>query len=64
MFNVFIYPQFQYCGVKLKTVNSSLVTMKSLVVFVTLFAFASLMPKKYLIETEANVDVKKVNFAV
>ena len=39
-------------------------TMKSLVVFVTLFAFASLMPKKYLIETEDNVDVKEVNFAV
>ena len=39
-------------------------TMKSLVVFVTLFAFASLMPKKYLLETEANVDVKEVNFAV
>ena len=45
------------------TVNSSLMTMMSLV-FVTLFAFASLMPKKYLIETEDYVDVKEVNFAV
>ena len=48
------------------TVNSSLVTMKSLAisVSVTLFAFASLIPKKYLIETEDNVDVKEVKFAV
>ena len=46
------------------TVNSSLVTMKSLVIFVTLFAFASLIPKKYLIETEDNVEAKEVKFAV
>ena len=46
------------------TVNSSLVTMKSLAIFVTLFAFASLIPKKYLIETEDNVEAKEVKFAV
>ena len=46
------------------TVNSSLVTMKLLVIFVTLFAFASLMPKKYLIETEDYVEAKEVKFAV
>ena len=46
------------------TVNSSLVTMKSLVIIVTMFAFVSLIPKKYLIETEDNVEAKEVKFAV
>ena len=46
------------------TVNSSLVTMKSLAIFVTLFATASLIPKKYLIETEDYVEAKEVKFAV
>ena len=46
------------------TVNSSLVTMKWLAIFVTLFAFASLIPKIYLIETEDNVEAKEVKFAV
>ena len=46
------------------TVNSSLVTMKWLAIFVTLFAFSSLIPKIYLIETEDNVEAKEVKFAV
>ena len=46
------------------TVNSSLVTMKWLAIFVTLFAFASLIPKIYLNETEDNVEAKEVKFAV
>merc|ERR1712241_1563433 len=39
--------------------GSSLVTMNSLAIFVTLFAFVSLMPKKYLIETEDYVEAKE-----
>ena len=38
--------------------------MNSLAIFVTLFAFVSLMPKKYLIETEDYVEAKEVKFAV
>ena len=38
--------------------------MNSLAIFVTLFAFVSLMPKKYLIETEDYVEAKEVKYAV
>ena len=38
--------------------------MNSLAIFVALFAFVSLMPKKYLIETEDYVEAKEVKFAV
>ena len=44
--------------------TTSLVTMNSLAIFVTLFAFVSLMPKKYLIETEDYVEAKEVKYAV